>query len=116
MRAFGLAVGDGLQRLERGRDLPGRGDLDREMAVGEVEYGLAESLGAAVDQIERGDETRGQTPLDVRRGIGDRGARHRRAGRGKSETGEELSTSCAHTVLSDGKRLRLHPSRRLDHL
>ena len=58
MSAVGAAVGDGVERLERRRDLAGRRRLDGEAAVGHVGDRVGQRLGAAVVEIERGREAR----------------------------------------------------------
>ena len=84
VRAFGPAVGDGVQRFERRRDFAGRRDLKSEMTVGEIGERLGQRFAAAVDEVERRHETRRYPPLHVGRGIGERRPRQPYAGRGDS--------------------------------
>ena len=74
--AFRLAVGDRVQRLERRRDLAGRGDGDGELAVGHVRQRLGECLGAAEQEVEARLERRRQAPSHFRVRIGDGRSRH----------------------------------------
>ena len=99
MRAFGPAVGDGVERLQRRRDFAGRRNAKREMAVGEIGERASERFAAAVDEVERGLEARRHPPLHVGRGIGEGGLRQPDAGRGDSEPRDELPTSSRHLAI-----------------
>ncbi len=99
MGAFGLAVGDGVERFQRRRDFAGRRDIKREMAVGEIGERARQRFAAAVDEVELRLETRRHPPLHVGRGIGEGRPRQPHAGRRDAEPRDELPTSSRHLAI-----------------
>ena len=114
MRAFGPAVRDSLERVQRRRDFAGRGNAKSEMTVGEIGERAGERFAAAVDEVERGLETRRHPPLHVGRGIGEGGLRQPDAGRRDSEPGDELPPSRRHFPILPIAKPRLGALRRFN--
>jgi hypothetical protein len=78
------AVGGGVERLQARHDLAGGKHLDLEFVVGHVSDVFGDLGRAAIDRVQRLREARGHAPLDLGRGLRDRGRGHRGSRRGAS--------------------------------